>query len=177
MKKRQESRAEKDLRMIASVLSGGVGEHHLRMLAQALGQALDADMAWIGQLVGSEGDRLQTVGLYLHGKIVDNATYEVANMPCADVLEKEISVYRSGVRERFPLVPRLAQLHAESYAGMSLVDSLGRVLGMIGVVSSRRIHDEERVTTLLRIFGARAALELERGLMDEQTFRQVTAAL
>jgi hypothetical protein len=174
---RAEGQATRDLRMLAEVLSGGVGEYHLRMLAAALGNALKAHMVIIGQVAGSSGEMVDTVALYRDGKIVENISYALQNTPCEGVMTGGMCVYPSKVTQRFPLDPELREMGAESYAGMPLVDSLGRVLGLVSVIFSKPLRNSARVTTLLRIFGARAALELERNLMDRHMFRQLTAAL
>ncbi len=175
--KRSESQAAKDLNMLAEVLSGGVGEHHLRMLAEALGKALNAQMVVIGQVAGASGELVETVALVRDGKIVENVSYALHGTPCETVLGGGICVYKSKVTQQFPMDQELKEMGAESYVGMPLVDSLGRVVGLLSVIFSKPLRDSGRATTLLRIFGARAALELERNLMDQHMFRQLTAGL
>ena len=162
--------------MIAEVLSGGVGEHHLRMLAEALGRALHARMVIIGQTRrATTGDH--GVALYDSGHMRETKTYALQNTPCATVMTGGLCLYKSRVRQQFPLDAALQEIGAESYAGMPLIDSLGRSVGLLSVLFLKPIRNEERVRTLLRIFGARASLELERNLMDRQMFRQITAGL
>jgi GAF domain-containing protein len=175
--KRSESQAAKDLNMLAEVLSGGVGELHLRTLAASLGQALNAQMVLIGQVAGASGEMVETVALYRDGKIAENIRYALHGTPCETVLSTGICVYKSKVSQQFPRDHALKELRAEAYVGMPLIDSLGRVLGLLAVIFSKPLRDAARATTLLRIFGARAALELERNLMDQHMFRQLTAGL
>lgn len=175
--KRSESQAAKDLNMLAEVLSGGVGEHHLRMLAASLGKALNAQMVLIGQVGGTSGEMVETVALYRDGGIAENIRYPLQGTPCESVLREGICVYKSKVSQQFPLDHALKEMHAQAYVGMPLVDSLGRVLGLLSMIFSKPLRDAARATTLLRIFGARAALELERNLMDQHMFRQLTAGL
>jgi len=172
----KQSSAEDDLRMIARVLSGGVGEHHLRTLVDALAKALDARMVILGRLSGS-GERVETVALYDDGSLRQNMSYLLEHTPCASVLSGDLCLYPSGVAKRFPLDLQLAEIGAEAYAGTPLVDSLGRVLGLLSIIFSHPIRDQERVTTLLRIFSSRASLELERLLIDQRMYRQITADL
>jgi hypothetical protein len=163
--------------MLAEVLSGGVGEHHLRMLAEALGKALNAQMVVIGQVTGASGELVETVALVRDGKIAENVSYALHGTPCETALSGGVCIYKSKVSSLFPLDVELQEMHAESYVGMALVDSLGRVVGLLSVIFSKPLRDAGRATTLLRIFGARAALELERNLMDQHMFRQLTAGL
>lgn len=174
---RVENQAEKDLSMVAEVLSGGVGEHHLRLLAEALAKALKASLVMIGQVAGPTGETVETVALVRDGKIVENIRYTLQGTPCEKVLSTGMCVFKSRVCSQFPLDFGLKAMGAESYVGMPLVDSLGRVPGLLAVVFSKPLRDDRRVTTLLRIFGARAALELERIVMDQHLFRQLTAGL
>jgi two-component system NtrC family sensor kinase len=163
--------------MLAEVLSGGVGEHHLRLLAASLGKALNAQMVLIGQVAGASGEVVETVALYRDGAIAENIRYPLQGTPCESVLHTGMCVYKSKVSQQFPMDDLLKEMHAEGYVGMPLVDSLGRVLGLLSVIFSKPLRDADRATTLLRIFGARAALELERNLMDQHMFRQLTAGL
>jgi hypothetical protein len=163
--------------MLAEVLSGGVGEHHLRMLAESLGNALHAQAVLIGQVAGVSGELVQTIALYRDGRIAENVPYPLAGTPCEIVLAEGIQVYKSKVCQQFPRDQALQEIRAEAYVGMPLVDSLGRVPGLLSVIFSKPLRDAARATTLLRSFGARAALELERNLMDQHMFRQLTAGL
>jgi two-component system NtrC family sensor kinase len=147
------------------------------MLAEALGKALNAQMVVIGQVAGASGELVETVALVRDGKIAENVCYALHGTPCETALAGGICVYKSKVSSLFPLDVELRVMHAESYVGMPLVDSLGRVVGLLSVIFSKPLREADRAVTLLRIFGARAALELERNLMDQHMFRQLTAGL
>ena len=72
---------------------------------------------------------------------------------------------------------------AESYVGTPLRDSAGRVIGLMAAIDRSPLADPELAESLLRIFAARAAAELERQQAEEslrqseEQFRQLTESI
>jgi GAF domain-containing protein len=169
--------AHTDLELIARVFAGGVGEDLLRTLATELAVALDAEYVTIGQLTGQSGDSIETLAFYSQGKIAANINYSLENTPCANVVSSGVCVYPSNVQRDFPEDLALHEMGVEAYLGTPLADSLGRVLGLASVMSTRPFADVERARTLLRIFAARAALELERMRLDRHLLNRLVREL
>ena len=163
--------------MVAEVLSGGVGEHHLRLLAEALAKALKAPLVMIGQVAGPTGETVQTVALVRDGKIVENIRYTLQGTPCEKV-STGMCVYKSKVASLFSAGLRSKRHGRQSYVGgIAAGGFAGARAGAAGggvfkAPAGRSTHHDA-----LRIFGARAALELEQIVMDDRLFRQLTAGL
>ncbi|MBL8112548.1 MAG: response regulator [Acidobacteria bacterium] len=83
-----------------------------------------------------------------------------------------------GLAAAFPGEPAFTRLRLESYVGVRLVASSGRVLGVLGAFHDRphARGEGEMLRSLLRIFGARAAAEIER-LESEEARRRLEARL
>src|SRR5262249_5592242 len=63
---------------------------------------------------------------------------------------------------KFPADRWLAEIGAESYLGVPLLDASGAVLGHVALMDTRPMPEEPRRLAVFRIFGARAAAELQR---------------
>jgi GAF domain-containing protein len=166
-----------DLETIAHAFESGAGEDLLRSLVATLAAALDADYVFIGQLAGATGGRVETLAFFDHGKIGENRTYELEHTPCANVITRDVCIYPSGVQKMFPLDTGLRAMNVHAYIGAPLADSLGRVLGLMAVMRSEPLREVERARWLLKIFGGRAAMELERMRLDRHFLQDVVSRL
>jgi GAF domain-containing protein len=166
-----------DLETIAHAFESGVGEDLLRSLVATLAAALDADCVFIGQLAGATGGHVETLAFFDHGKIGENRTYELEHTPCANVITGGACIYPSGVQKTFPLDAGLRKMNVHAYFGAPLADSLGRVLGLMAALRARPLKDVGRARCLLKIFGGRAAMELERMRLDRHFLQDVVSRL
>ena len=72
-----------------------------------------------------------------------------------------------GVQERFPRDQGLIDLGIQSYLGVPLRDSAGRVLGHLAVFDERPMPPQPKKLLIFRIFASRAAAELNRLRMEQ----------
>ncbi len=161
-----------ELDAIADAFSLDLGEAFFSKAASTLARLLAADHVLIGQLTGAE-DSVTTLAACARGRLLENFEYRLENTPCAAVLSRQVCVFPSGIRQLFPRDPVLQDWKVESYAGAPLVDSLGRVLGVLAVLHSGPFPDSARVAALLRIFAVRIAIEMEYRLEDRQFLREI----
>jgi len=131
-------------------------------------RTVGADYAFIGELIGPERDRVRTVAIYSDGQDVENFEFALKETPCEIVVNTGPQSYRSRVRELFPLDHVAERMGVESYVGIPLFDSEGRVIGPMTVLGCRPMQDIDMAEKMLKVFAARAAAELER-CRGEQT--------
>ncbi len=155
-------RHEETLLTIARGVSGSTGETFFRDLAHHLCLAVGADVAIIGALDGEEGDRIRTVAVEVDGKPQDNFTYTLAESPCQRALDEGICVEPWRSQERFPEGSGFIGLGAEAYVGKALRDASGEPLGIAIVLFREPLVDPTLPVSMLEIFAARAAVEMER---------------
>lgn len=106
---------------------------------------------------------MRVLGLVVDGELQPDAEYELAGTPCERLIGRKTPlVLPEGVLREFPRDGWLAQLGAEGWAGVPLVDSSGQVVGHIGVMSRARLDETERLRDVLDLFAAQVASELER---------------
>ena len=155
------------LHEIAQTISTASGEEFFRSLAAALCRTLEMDFAFIGQLDANDLDRIHVMGVCVHGKIVENFTYRLHGTPCENVVGREPCHYPHHIQSLFPEDHMLVEMGIESYVGYPLFGSAGQPLGLLAVMHSGPIPEEEPATSILRICATRAAAELERRRSDQ----------
>ncbi|MDH3999486.1 MAG: GAF domain-containing protein, partial [Desulfuromonadales bacterium] len=154
---------QKLLTHLVEAFGSETGEQFFEILVVQLCQALKADVAVVGKLVAdAELTEVQTLAVYADGRLKPNFNYDFRGTPCEKVLGRNACVYPKGIQQLFPEDEMLAQMQAEGYAGVPLVDSHGRVLGLFTVLFNQEIPEPLLVEQLLRLFAVRACSELER---------------
>ena len=154
----QRKRGERLLFEAAQGVSAETGETFFRSLVAHLARALDADVAFVGEIDAKRPGTVRTVAAHRDGQPVANYEYVLDGTPCATVLEgRAICAYTREVQDRFP-----RDKGVESYVGAPLLDSRGAAMGLMAVLFRRPLDDPGPAESLLQIFAARAAAELER---------------
>jgi PAS domain S-box-containing protein len=152
---------------IAKGVSATVGEKFFFSIAEYLAKILEANYAYVAEIIKEAPNSVRTLALYADGKIIDNIEVDLAGTPCETVREK-ICSYSSGVQKTFPKADIIASMGVEGYVGIPLFGSSGERLGLMTVMYRRPVKNLEKVETMLRIFAARAAAELERRQSEEE---------
>ncbi|MGH8657967.1 MAG: PAS domain-containing protein [Gammaproteobacteria bacterium] len=135
----ERSEVEESMLHIAKGVSAATGETFFRSLVEHLARSLEADHAFIGELMENKLERVRTIAVYAHGQIVDNFEYGLTHTPCRQVVSQSMCSYPSGVQQLFPKDRLLADMKVEGYVGTPLFDSSGRALGLMVVLYSRPI--------------------------------------
>jgi diguanylate cyclase (GGDEF)-like protein/PAS domain S-box-containing protein len=162
-------RQERLLQDIARGVGSEVGESFFRSLVEHLGRLLEADLAFVGELAGTDVRVVRTIATANSGTVATEFEYLLEGSPCETIVQRGVCAYPSNVARLFPRDRALAAQGIEAYVGAPLADSKGQALGLLAVLFRRPITDAAFVEDVLRIFAARASAELER----QQHFRAV----
>ena len=146
---------------IAEGVSGQTGEAFFHSLVRRLAAALEADFVLVGALQPG-GKRITTLAAYGDGADVPTLEYDLDGTPCANVVEKRLCSYPSGIQQMFPKDLMLAQMGAEGYVGSPMIDSGGRCLGLVCALTRQPLQHPKLAETLLQLVAIHAAAELER---------------
>jgi len=161
----QHEHRDETLRRVADATSSAVGEDFFRSLARHLSHVLQARLAFISEL---KADRRVSVTALWDGTAFGRSfEYETQGTPCERVFEEGFAYYPSHLREQFPQDRWLQQRGLESYIAIPLYDSGGKPIGHMGAMHDAAMDDELPRESILRIFAARAASELERKRKDD----------
>ena len=162
---------------VARAVSPSSGRAFLQELVARLARELGADVVFAGELVAPKNDRVRALAVWRDGAAAEAFEYSLSGSPCERVMEREGSVvHPAGVRSLFPRDAGLVRLEAEGYAGTALLDSRGAPLGILVAVSRRPIAREGLWRSVLEIFAARAAAEIERARIEGE-LRALAATL
>lgn len=151
------------LRAIVEGTAHGTGEEFFRTLVRHLAQAVDAHYVFVAEFASPDDNRrVRTIAYWARDRIIDNVEWTLAGTPCEDVVHGALCHYPTGVQQRFPDDKPLIEMGIESYLGVPLHDSDGKVLGHLAVFDERPMPEQPRKLLIFRIFAARAAAELAR---------------
>lgn len=144
------------------------GADFFPLFTQYLAFALNIRHAMVTELIeDSEGRRLHSLGFWAGDKFIEDYTYGLENTPCERVINEGISCFREQLQTLFPLDLDLVGLAAESYLGIPLFATSGKVIGHLCILDDKPLLQEQRARSVLAIFAARAASELERRLAEQ----------
>jgi PAS domain S-box-containing protein len=164
-------RVERAIRAIAQGAASSTGAEFYGTMTLALAETLDADLAAICELVSRDPARMRTLALSIDGELREDVEYELADTPCDEVISEGARCYASGVASLFPDDETLARLNVEAYVGVPLMGAEGRVMGVASVMFREPLEDPQLVETVLDVFAARTAAEIERLRAEEERLR------
>lgn len=163
----EQRRTENALRSVVS-MSDGTGEGStLDELARSIAEAFDVKAVFISRVdeqdtAGELGPVASVVGGWFDGAPVGEKTYSLRGTPCDIASSRSFCLYREGVRRAFPEDGDLVELGVDSYAGVRIESSEGEWLGVLSVMHDRPMTREIDYRSVLKLFAARAAIEIER---------------
>ncbi len=155
---------EETLRVIAEGTAAQVGVDFFASLVKHVATALKVDYAYISHLA-EDGTTFRSKAAWGNGQLLP--PFDVpARGPCETVLTNVCVHHPSKLRELYPHVPLIQEIGVDSYCGVPLMDSTGKIHGHLAVMDSSPMPDEQLARSILSIFAARATAELERAQMD-----------
>jgi PAS domain S-box-containing protein len=157
----QRKQAEDALRSAALAVSSVEGDTVFRDLARQLATTLNVDICFVARFVEGDGTRMRTLACWMDGRFVTDYEYALKGTPCEAVVGRRFLFYPHGIGEVFP-EGSFRPLNVESYAAFPLFDMQSRSLGLIAVVDRKPMADAALIESVLKIFAARAASEIER---------------
>jgi PAS domain S-box-containing protein len=183
----ERKRNEALLMNVARGVSAEVGDAFFRSLAGHLARELGADFAFIGELV-ADGRRVRPLVFLADGAIEPQAEHALRGSMSEQPLAAGRTVaFAHGVRSRFPGIADMQSQGVEAYVGTPLYGADGGALGVLAVGHRKALERPQFWASMIEIFGARAAAEIERARAEalvrrtneslEQTVRVRTAEL
>jgi PAS domain S-box-containing protein len=150
-----------DMLRAAARVFDSTGDAFFRSLTTHLNSIVHADYVSVGELSDC-GKRCRTVAVSAEGKNLENLEYELEHTPCKVVLELGRFFDRHDLQAHFPLDAFLIEMGFQSYLGIALMDSAGKRLGVMSVLSKQALKEGEIVEVVLELFATRASAEMER---------------
>ena len=150
---------------VASAVSASTGTAFFERLLHYMTDALGAQAGCVARLLPAAAQqpaRVMTLALSVNGALKPNRDYLLDGTPSAQLLTQRQCVVERDVAGRYPDAPVLRELGAQGYVGQQLCDADGEPLGLIFVLFREPLHQAGFITSMLQIFAARAAAEIQR---------------
>lgn len=149
-------------------ISAATGPDFFKVLVCELARALQCDASMVASLKEDDSSSAETIAYCHQDQLVENEHFELAATPFEETIRSSFCYCNGDAQQRFPLDSRLKALGAKSYAGMPLLDTNGKPMGLVAVLSSRGLMERDVVEATLRITVSRAVAELERARAEQQ---------
>ncbi|HEY9882313.1 MAG TPA: GAF domain-containing protein [Thermosynechococcaceae cyanobacterium] len=173
----ERQRAEETLRNIVTGTASATGKDFFPALVKHLALALDVPHVIISEALGEPPEQLRVLAAWTDQPIGEHCTLTMAGNPCSVVVQgAQLCHYPDNLQQRFPNSAIVKAMQAESYLGMPLLGTSGRVIGNLCLLHTKPLAVDENIKALFKVFAARAAAELERQWL-EQSRREAYEAL
>jgi PAS domain S-box-containing protein len=151
---------------LADGLSGVQGEACFQALVRSFAQALGVREAFVCECSDFPTTRVRMLARWKDGDYARCVEFDLAGTACEDVIASGQALYQArDAGARWPL-ERLYE--RDSYLGLPCFDSQGRVIGHIACADPGAMPDDLPQQAILRVFAVRAALEIERRLIERE---------
>jgi len=166
-------REENALHDLVAGTAAVTGEEFFPELVKFLASALGVRYALVSECVGNTVDRVRSLAFWSDRDWLPGIEYDVKDTTCEEVLNQgRACFYKDHVQERFPKETALVTMQAMCYLGTPLFGIEGETLGHIFVIDDKPLSNPERAKSIISIFAARAAMELQRKKDLEQIRNQ-----
>ncbi len=162
--------AEEILRSIVEGTASVTGSDFFYSLVRHLGAALAVRYALVTECRGNH-KRARTLAFWKGNDFGENFEYDVSLTPCKDVFDGKLCFYPNSLQALFPGDPDLADLGAESYLGVPVLNAANKVIGHLAVLNDEPMQERARSISILQVFSARAGAEIERLAAEENLKR------
>ncbi|MGH7902342.1 MAG: GAF domain-containing protein, partial [Thermodesulfobacteriota bacterium] len=150
------------LQDLAEGTASATGVEFFRSLVRHLASALQVRYAFVTQCTDETLTRVRTLAFWAGNDFGENFEYALAGTPCENVIGGDVCYYPKDLQALFPKDVGLVEWEADSFLGIPIHDSWKNVLGHLAALDDKPMADRPRGMTILQIFAARAAAELER---------------
>jgi PAS domain S-box-containing protein len=151
---------EERFKSIVVGTASATGKEFFPTLVRHMAIALRSRYAFISDCDNQK--RAKVLAVWTGDGFGETFEFDIADTPCMKVLNGEVCHYRAGLQALFPLDTGLVDWQAESYLGVPMLDSDGRVIGHIAILDDKPMERDPHAIDLVTIFAARAAAELKR---------------
>lgn len=166
----ESERASSALRHILEGTARATGAAFFRALTLNLAQATGLSRAMVAEVL-PDRRHARAIAYWTGEEFRQGMVYLLADAPCQHVMAAGQACFPDRVAEMFPKDIALAAQGIRGYYGIRLEASDGAPLGVMVVMDGAPIRNRAEVASLISIFAARAAAELERIRADAELQR------
>jgi diguanylate cyclase (GGDEF)-like protein/PAS domain S-box-containing protein len=177
------SREERRQLLLAAVkvgagVSASTGNEFFKQLAYNMAEAVGAQAAFVAQLLPGVPRTARTIAAVVDGEVRANFDYAVGGGLCEHLTTNQDWFISDRLSEFLPCSPALPALGMRGCVGRRLDNSAGQPMGLLLVLFREPLRESERqsdfIPSILRVFAARVAAELERREADARIREQAS---
>ncbi|EPC03568.1 hypothetical protein L861_18710 [Litchfieldella anticariensis FP35 = DSM 16096] len=159
----EQQRVQQAVVSIATAVSTRSGEEYFDQLVCHMACAINADAGYIALVDKKATNTAHTLAAMIDGQSVDNFSYYFPRTACERVIhESECVISDRDADDRTVVTSHEPLSWAKGYMGRRLDSTDGKPLGLLVVMFRKPPTDVDFVRSILQIFAAGAAAELER---------------
>ena len=158
----ERKRQEEAMRVIVEGTSRATGEHFFRSLAYHLASALQVKSAAVTENIALPSLHPRILALWDGKQFHEGCERCLTSRVWHDAAEKEIFLNGNELQHAFPHNEMLRTHRIESYWSVPMFNSFQQAIGHLLVMDTRPLKRADWNKSILKIFAARAASELER---------------
>ena len=159
--------AQETLRAVTEGTAAVTGIDFFQSLVRSLAGALQVRYSFVTECANAAKSKVSTLAFWTGDGFGGDISFSLRGTPCEKVIDGDVCCYPDRLQSRFPEDKALIDLNVESYMGVPLAGSHGEVLGHLVVMDDKPMLAMDRNVQILRIFAARAGVELERKRASE----------
>ena len=149
-------------RLIVEGTFSRVGDEFFRSLVRHLAEALPVKYAFVNESINIKELQCSILAGWKGDDFVEKKIFNTMDTPGDEVLAGMQSFHSQNITDSYPDDQNLVDLKVVSYAGVPCFDSNYKIIGHLAVMDDKPMLDKKRTLSILKIFAARAAAELER---------------
>ncbi|VAX16470.1 diguanylate cyclase/phosphodiesterase (GGDEF & EAL domains) with PAS/PAC sensor(s) [hydrothermal vent metagenome] len=172
----ERDRVEAALRNIAMGVVAVTGDEFFHKMTLYLQGTLNVKYVLIGIIDKDDPLLVNVISLCANGERAELFSYSLAGTPCHEVAKSGICCYPSGVADKFPEDALLADMGIESYVGAPVKDEAGNVVGLVVLLDTKPLVNEDISKSNLTISADRIAAEIKRK-QDEAELKKTNRML
>src|SRR5919109_348056 len=159
--------AQETLRAVTEGTAAVTGIDFFQSLVRSLAGALQVRYSFVTECANAAKSEVSTLAFWTGDGFGGDISFSLRGTPCEKVIDGDVCCYPDRLQSRFPEDKALIDLNVESYMGVPLAGSHSEVLGHLVVMDDKPMLAMDRNVQILRIFAARAGVELERKRASE----------
>ena len=157
-------RAEQVLVSLAEGLASVRGEEFFLALVRNFARVLGVNYAFITECVNFPTTRARQLAAWKNDARDDVVEFDLAGTPCHETISLgRVCLYTRDVGVVYP-----REAGFESYLGIPIFDSAGRVIGHLACYHTEPMEEDLPVQSIFSLFAVRAGVEMERRALEQR---------
>ncbi len=159
---------ETALKNIVAGTATATGQEFFTALVTDLAKALDVPYVVLSEAVGQPPKKLKSLAVWARDRLSNNIESAIEKTTCGITTTNLQGYYcYDQLQQQFPEDIALQTMGVVSYIEEPLLNGSNRVIGNLCILDTKPIIKDDNTAAMIKIFAARAAVELERTWAEE----------